>query len=261
MRRIRLQLSKKDNIHYKYLDILHDALVNAWRKAGATSEQITGMNALPWNFAALGGQNKRGKMVHTLIVSTPDATLAKILRCLNPADIRYTRASTVEHVDFAGAQITIEDDPILPNQNALGVLMLSPLAIRQRQGKISPPSPKEEPPPFRKGGQGRIYWHTHLGECDLSAAINHRLSRIAGRDIQLQVQPDNLYIRCNPDHSVLVPIKQMRQGKNAFVIGMSAPLVLMGCENDLRFAWYAGLGEKTRNGFGCIGLAEQGVGR
>ena len=42
---------------------------------------------------------------------------------------------------------------------------------------------------------------------------------------------------------------------------MQAPLLLEGSEEDLRFAWYAGLGEKTRNGFGCLGLIEQGVGR
>jgi CRISPR/Cas system endoribonuclease Cas6 (RAMP superfamily) len=40
---------------------------------------------------------------------------------------------------------------------------------------------------------------------------------------------------------------------------MQAPLILEGAEADLRFAWYAGMGEKTRNGFGCLGLAEQGV--
>ncbi|RKZ38602.1 MAG: CRISPR-associated protein Cas6, partial [Gammaproteobacteria bacterium] len=87
------------------------------------------------------------------------------------------------------------------------------------------------------------------------------LSRLAGREIKLQVQPDSLYIRINPDHSVLVPMKLMRNGKTVFVIGMNAPLVLSGSEEDLRFAWYTGIGEKTRNGFGCIGLAEQGVGR
>jgi CRISPR/Cas system endoribonuclease Cas6 (RAMP superfamily) len=38
-------------------------------------------------------------------------------------------------------------------------------------------------------------------------------------------------------------------------------LVLTGSDDDLRFAWYAGIGEKTRNGFGCMGLAEQGLGR
>jgi len=243
MRRLKISLPKKAEIHYKYLDILHDALVNAWIAAGAQKEQILDRTALPWNFAALGGQGKEGKMVHTLVVSTADTHLAKILRHLNPEEIRYARASTIENVNFAEAQISIEDDPIMPNQNALGVLMLSPLAISDKT--------------VSKGKR----WHKDLSKVDLSAAINHRLSRFAGRDIKLEVQVDSLYLRCNPDHSVLVPTKLMRNGKKVFVIGMSAPLVLAGSEDDLRFAWYAGLGEKTRNGFGCIGLAEQGVGR
>jgi len=250
MLRIRIKLFKNNYIHYKYLDILHDAMVNSLAAAGAKSEQITGMNALPWNFAALGGQDKQGSKVHTLIVSTPDATLAKVLRNINPAEIRYARASTIEVVDFAEAEISIEDDPIMPGQNILGVLMLSPLAISER---------KSENSPSKKGTKGKR-WHKQLGQCDLSAAINHRLSRLAGRDINLQVQPDSLFIRINPDHSVLVPTKLIN-GKTVFVIGMKAPLVLTGSEADLRFAWYAGIGEKTRNGFGCIGLAEQGVGR
>jgi CRISPR-associated endoribonuclease Cas6 len=268
--RIRIALPKKQIVEYCYLDILHDALVSALTTAGAKSEQITGMNALPWNFAVLGRQTKQGKIAHTLIVSTPDATLAQFLRKINPDDIFYARASTVEKVHFAGATIKIEDDPILPNQNILGVLMLSPLVISQRENQIPPNLPLQKGgiPPFEKGGQGGISgssnkkrWHKQLGQCDLSTAINHRLSRLAGREVKLDVQPDSLYLRCNPDHSVLVPMKLMRNGKTAFVIGMNAPLILTGSEEDLRLAWYAGIGEKTRNGFGCIGLAEQGVGR
>ncbi len=243
MLRIRIQLPKKTDIHYKYLDILHDAMVSALVAAGAKSEQITGMSALPWHFAALGYANKQEKTVYTLIVSTPDATLAKILPNINPAEIRYARASTLEVVNFAEAEISLEDDPIMHGQNMLGVLMLSPLAISDKSAS--------------KGKR----WYKQLGDCDLSAAINHRLSRLAGREIKLQVQPDSLYIRINPDHSVLVPMKLMRNGKTVFVIGMNAPLVVTGSEEDLRFAWYTGIGEKTRNGFGCIGLAEQGVGR
>ena len=243
MLRLRIQTTQTAGIPYQYLDILHDAIVNAWIAAGATSEQITGMTALPWHFGALGKQNKQGKRVHTLIVSTPDPILADSLTKINPNDIFYARASTIEKVHFADAQITIEIDPIFPHQNAIGVLMLSPLAITD------------------KTASNKKRWHKHLGQCDLSAAINHRLSRFAGRDIKLEVQPDTLYLRCNPDHSVLVPMKLMRNGKTAFVIGMSAPLVLIGSDEDLRFAWYAGIGEKTRNGFGCMGLAEQGVGR
>jgi CRISPR-associated endoribonuclease Cas6 len=243
MLRIRIILPKQQSVQYQYLDILHDALVNAWIAAGADRKQILYENALPWNFAALGGHHKDANRVHSLVVSTPDADLAEVLRNLNPDEITYARASTVERVKFAGAEVVVEDNPIFPKQNILGVLMLSPLVISDRQGK----------------SKGRR-WHKDLAKVDLSSAINFRLSRLAGREIKLDVQVDSLYLRCNPEHSVLVPNK-LRNGKKVFVIGMNAPLILAGSEEDLRFAWYAGIGEKTRNGFGCIGLAEEGVGR
>jgi CRISPR-associated endoribonuclease Cas6 len=243
MLKARITLPKQQIIHYRYFDILHDALINAWVATGISANEVTGMTARPWNFAPLGKHHRSENTVHSLIVSTPDLVLAKHLARFNTQDIHYARASTVEVVDFSEAQIVIETDPILPGQNVLGVLTLSPLAIRD------------------KASNGSKRWHKYLDQLDLSTAINHRLSRLAGRDIKLQVQADSLYLRCNPEHSILVPIKQMPNGKLAYVIGMSAPLVLSGSEDDLRFAWYAGLGEKTRSGFGCIGLAEQGVGR
>jgi len=129
MLRIRVTLPKQNLGHYQYLDILHDALINAWTAAGATIEQVHGEGALPWNFAALGKTGHLDKIVHTLIVSTPAPTLTKYLRDFKPQDIHYARASTIEAVDFAEAHITLEDDPIGPQQNALGVLLLSPLAI------------------------------------------------------------------------------------------------------------------------------------
>ncbi|MDY6991975.1 MAG: CRISPR-associated endoribonuclease Cas6 [Pseudomonadota bacterium] len=241
MLRARISLPKQQSVHYHYLDVLHDALVNAWTAAGAAGTEVTGMNARPWTFAALGHRTAKDSLAHSLVVSTPDTTLAQWLYQLKPKDIHYARFNTLERVSFAEAEITYEPDPILPQQNALGALLLSPLAIKEKNNSKR--------------------WHKNLAEVELSQAISQRLSRIAEREIQLQVQADSLYLRCNPEHSVLVPIKKMSNGKLAYIIGMSAPLVLMGSEADLRLAWYAGLGEKTRSGFGCIGLAEQGVGR
>ncbi|SEH07166.1 CRISPR-associated endoribonuclease Cas6 [Candidatus Venteria ishoeyi] len=245
MLRIRITLPKNlpedKRINYRYQDILHDALVNAWLQAKADKSNILDRDALAWNFAALGWHRKDGNQAHSLVVSTAAPLLAETLVKLNCADIRYTRAHTLESVDFSPAEIHIEPDPIVPGQTALGVVMLSPLAIRD----------------YHNGKR----WHTDLSQVDLSTAINTRLSRLAGREVKLKIQADSLYLRCNPKHSTLVPLKQMKNGKTAFVIGMDAPLVLQGSEGDLRLAWYAGIGEKTRNGFGCIGLAEQGIGR
>jgi len=218
-------------------------VVNAWIQAGAAPDAVIGHQAKPWNFAALGASRGRdAKHAHSLVVSSPDPGLADVLKRFDPGAVAYARAATGEAVDFKPATPATEADPVPPGGGALGVLLLSPLAL-----SVAGSKPKR--------------WHTRLDPAYLADALNARLSRLAGRPVDLQIQPDSLYLRANPEHSVLVPFKQDRQGRISYVIALSAPLVLAGAEADLRFAWHAGLGEKTRAGFGCLGLAEAGVGR
>lgn len=241
MYRIRICLPRGQWAVYRHLDIIHDALIQGWETAGIAADQVLGHRARVWNFAALGYSRHRISYAHNLVIATPDAVLAEALARFKSTAIRYARASTAELVDFSAAEVIPEPDPIVPGLTSLGVLLLSPLALR--------PS---DPP---------RHWLQQLNGVDLATAINPRLSRLAGRPVALRIQADALYLRANPRHSVLVSFKQTGDGRSNFVIGLSAPLVLMGNEADLRLAWYAGLGEKTRNGFGCIGLLEEGVGR
>jgi CRISPR-associated endoribonuclease Cas6 len=195
-----------------------------------------------WNFAALGyHQNKMG-VVHSLIVSTPDPELAQSLRKIKPSNIQKTRGYSQEHINFSAATIKQEADCIPPNEGILSVLLLSPIVVQDRNADSK-------------------RWHTDFNQFALADAVNHRLSRLAKRPIHLMVQADPLYLRANPKHSVYINLKHYANGQRDFVLGMQAPLILAGSEADLRFAWYAGIGEKNRNGFGCIGLLEIGVGR
>ena len=93
MYRLHIGLPKGQAASYRYLDLLHNALVNAWIAAGAAADEVVGAAAWPWNFAALGWHRKDRNYVHTLVVSTPDPGLAKRLRVLDPASIRYARAA------------------------------------------------------------------------------------------------------------------------------------------------------------------------
>ncbi len=241
MYRLRIQLPKPHRVRYRYWDILHDALVQGWLATGLPAAAITGPEARPWHFAPLGyHQDSQENHCHTLVVGTPDPHLGQHLARFSPDAVRYARAITREQVDFAGAQLIPDLDPLNPAQSTLGVLLLSPLAIRD--------------PATRQ-------WWTHLETGDLSAAVNARLSRISGRPVKLHIVPDSLYLRANPKHSVLVPLKGSAQGRTHFAIGLSAPLVLSGSTADLQLAWYAGIGQKNRNGLGCIGLISEGVGR
>ncbi len=241
MYRIRLQLPQGMSCGYQNLDLLHDALVNGWIAAGATPKMIIGKQALPWNFAPLGNHHESGNRVHTLVVSAGHPDLVRYLAAMDPSEVHKSRTITKEYINFTEAAIQVDPDPIAQNQSRLEILLLSPLAIRQRTGKR--------------------HWYTNMADAPLTAAINSRFSRLTGRSVNLEVVPDHLYLRANPRHSVLVHLKRFANGKTSFVLGMSAPLTLIGSDEDLRLAWYAGLGEKTRNGFGCIGLLAGGVGR
>lgn len=244
MRRLRLQLPTRQSQCYSHYDLLHDALVNALVAAGAHTDMLIGMNARPWTFAALGYHREQANVAHSVIISTPDAELGALLGRLKVRDIQKTRGYSQESIDFSAAHISVEADPIPPVQGIMNVLLLSPLLIQDRSH-----------------GKTKKRWHTDFNQVALADAVNHRLSRLAQRDIKLMVQADPLYLRANPNHASHITVKKFANGQRSFVIGMQAPLVLAGSEDDLRFAWYAGIGEKNRNGFGCLGLLEHGVGR
>lgn len=239
MYRIRMTLPKREAAAYRNLDILHDAVVAGLDKTGA--DRLVGPDARPFHFAALGWNNRGENRCHTLVIGTPDPVLAASLKKLIPADVAYARAQTSEAVDFARADVVPDPDPIVPGQRAIGVVALSPFVVSRRNGKQR--------------------WHDRLDDFDLAEAVNHRLTRIAGRSVSLRIEPDRLYIRAHSRYDTLVRTKEMKNGSRAFVIGMRVPLVFQGCDDDLRLAWYAGIGEKNRNGFGCVGLAERGIGR
>ena len=227
--------------NYTHQDLIHDAIIHALDQAGVNSEDMVGRYAKPWTFAALGWHQAHQGFVRSLIISSADPNIARALTRLQPEQIVQRRWNG-ETINFSGAIKSLEFDPIFPNQTRLDCLLLSPLVLQD----------------YTQTGSKK-YWHKDLRSLPLSEIISRKLSKQAGRDIQLQVTPDSLYLRANPEHSVLVNLKQHQNGSKSFVIGMQAPLILEGAEDDLRFAWYAGIGEKTRNGFGCLGLAEQGV--
>ncbi len=244
MYRIRLTLAKRAYITYHNLDIIHDAIIQGWLNAGAAPESVVGQSAGVWHFGVLGGTTGNENFVHTLVIGTSDNLLSQRLRKFDPSAIHYSRASTSESVDFSSAQISEDPDPVGHGQSVMGVVLLSPIAISHRGH-----------------GKGKTRWHTKLTEVDVGQSVSHRLSRLTGKHVDLKVVPDQLYLRIHPKHDTLVQLKKMKNGSRSFVIGMRAPLVMIGSEEDLRLAWYAGIGEKNRNGFGCIGLADRGIGR
>ena len=237
--RVRLTAPRGQSVRLRYLDSLHAALVNAWTTCGAQGGQVVGHDAGNWSFGAVGTASSRGFILKSVVIGAEGSPLGPILPRLAPETVRKVSV-TKDVVDLASWDIAPEELPIAcdPGESAtLPAIMLSPLAVSVR------------------GRKGR--WHddlTTIGS-NLERAISSRLSRLTGRDVHLEIEPDRLYLRANPKHSTLVRTRTIGGRRPAFVIGTMCPLSISGRIEDLRSAWALGIGEKNRYGFGCIGHA------
>ena len=237
--RIRFMAPRGSAARVRFLDSLHGALVNAWAARGAAGPVVVGREASNWSFGAVGTATPNGLIVKSVVVGAEGHPLEPIVGRLDPSTIRKASVNG-DVVDLAGWTVAGEQLPVIgePTDTAtLPAIMLSPLAVSVR------------------GQKGR--WHDDLAKAgsDLESAVNARLSRLTGRRVSLQIEPDRLYLRANPKHSTLVRTRAVRGGKPAFVVGTMCPLSISGRIQDLRSAWVLGIGEKNRYGFGCIGYA------
>ena len=237
--RLRLRAPRGQWAPVGFLDSVHGALVNSWKTAGARGDDVVGPGAGNWSFGAVGRRTPAGLGLRSVVIGAEGPPLEPLLPRLDPAAARKTSVNG-DRLDLSNWTFSIEELPAVGEDDEmvhLPFILLSPLAISAR------------------GRPGR--WHDDLRAIgpDLDGAVNSRLSRLTGRQVDLRIEPDRLYLRANPRHSVLVRTRSVRGGRPAFVVGMMAPLVISGRRADLESAWTLGIGEKNRYGFGCLGLA------
>lgn len=223
---------------FKSNDLVHDALITGLHATGMSLDRLVGANAEPFTFATHAFARANGLVLRGITVSTPSAELARALAQLDPGTCRYARARTGEALSLEGASLERIDCPIVAGVSRVGMLLLSPLVLDDPSAK------------------GR--WLEHFDAAVVSTAVNRQLSRHAERQVALEVMADSLYLRLNPRPRRRVVIK-IEAGREHYVFGLVLPLVLEGPTDDLRLAWAAGIGRKTRLGFGCLGLAEHGL--
>ncbi len=231
MHRIRLVFDPPSP-RFLYLDSVNAAIVAGLVDAGAASASVVGSKAVPWTFAVKGFSQLGGlTFVSGLTVSTPDVQLADALRRLNPAAM-CAHSSNGDILDFKGAKI--EDEARLPHGavSELAVAFGSPFAI------IKP-----------KAGRTKTEFHDDLDGVDLAAALRAGLQRRASRDLDIDFQVDPL-TRAVDGRRRLVPTRQAGS-RRILIPAFSMPLTVRGRPDDVRFAYFAGLGAKTRGGFGC----------
>jgi CRISPR-associated endoribonuclease Cas6 len=244
MFRIRVRSRKGRHVTYANADVLKDAAFNMLEAAGCPAELLVGPRARHWGAAAIcprkvspGSPVRR---VSEILISTTDPDIAACLTRADPDQMRKTQPATGETVDMREGLIVQDLDPVAPGSSFIDAIALSPIVVSRRD-------------PDDRAANGRF--HGDVRGCDLSAAVNSRLSRLAGRTVALKVAPDDFYLSTRPNgHAVRVDVKNVG-GKPGVVVGLVFPFVLCGTPDDLRLAWYAGLGEKNRLGFGFFGLA------
>ena len=230
------RFGKHQLLRHSGLDDIHDALIAAFVALGVPADKVIGKDACSWNFGVeTVNYRQSGRKASVVHVSTPDPMLSEVLARMEPSHIRRRGNDGRPGIDFGQMQpeMSVEPSPIVPGMNSLDALLISPLIIRPT-GYVKNKRPILE-----------------LVDVELGPAISSRLSKVAGRTVAIDIIPDEIYLFGRPHVCATVPLK-IQGGTVRKVSGLMFPMTLLGSEDDLELAWTAGIGEKTRSGFGCI---------
>ncbi len=215
----------------RFTDPVHAAIVTGFRSAGAPEELVLGSAAAAWTFATSGWSRPGGSsFIRSITISTADPRLAISLAKVDPSAMRHSSVNG-DVVDLSGATSEVLPDVFAPGQDEIGVAFASPFLISQR-------------------GVAKKSYVRSLDGIDLSAAFSAGLSRRLGRPVRIEAIPDRLSVRTDGARPRLVRVR--RAGTREIILPAHSVLMsLRGPTHDLHAAYYAGLGEKTRYGFGC----------
>ena len=224
---------RKQPQRYRYTDSMNAALVAGLVAAGLHSDDLVGEKALPWTFGTAGKAGPDGRRtVYSVILSSPSPRFAEALARLDPDEIRVA-SSNGDAIYLGGA--ALRHCPSLPPEGVaeLMVSFASPFLV-----------------PMLKQGREKTRFHDDLVGVDLNAALLAGLTRRAGRALDLTISSDRLSMTTDLKKQ-LVHIRRLSNGKPLFHPAFSVPMTLRGRPEDVRFAFLAGVGAKTRAGFGC----------
>jgi CRISPR-associated endoribonuclease Cas6 len=172
--------------------------------------------------------------VERIIVGSNEAETAAALAQLTPSDLLEDN-----QVDGAGLDLSmaaIDAAPDWQDTEAVNVYCVSPL-------RVSDPA-------------NRKLSLLQTGDA-FNQALNQTMQTRFGRPFDLRLTPDSLYVRVKSgDIAAGMAIKTLDNGKPVIVRGIVLPFLLTGSAEDIRDAWYCGLGRSTARGFGCLEVAE-----
>ena len=215
----------------RYHDSMNAAIVTAMAEAGIASSDMVGRAAHPWTFGMSGVAKPEGySFITGLTISTPSELLAQALMKIRPEWIRVA-SSNGDWIDCSGARRHVGRMPV-NGTTELAVFFASPVLIKPR------------------GADAKTEWIEDFGSIDFDKAFRTSVERRAGRDLDITFSADPLTLAVGVTRH-LVHLRRAGNGRKVIVPAFSLPLTMRGNPDDLRFAYLAGIGAKTRAGFGC----------
>lgn len=222
---------------FVFQDSVHAALVAGLAAAGGQSADLVGPRARPWAFAIKGFSRRGGESVATeVLVSSPDPLIGAAMAALEAPAIAAT-STNGDTIDCEGALVRPCRRLPAPGQDAAALAFASPLAI------VRP-----------KSGREATRYAETVADVDLSAALKRSVETRAGRSLDLEISVDTLALQADVTKRI-VWLRQAPSGKRVGLPTFRFPFAMRGTPADLLFAYLAGFGAKTRQGFGLPILA------
>ncbi|WP_235442193.1 CRISPR-associated endoribonuclease Cas6 [Rhabdonatronobacter sediminivivens] len=215
---------------------MNAALVAGLAAAGIPSSRLVGERAAPWTFGMEGEiLEGKGRLVRSVVVSTPDQELAEAMTRLDPPTISV-RSGNGDRIDGDGATISVADE-LVPGTEEVMITFISPFVLMAK-----------------KAGREKTVFCENLPTSTLSEVMKAGLEKRAFRRLDLSVSVDPLSARIDGRRKHLTHYRRLKNGRSLILPGFIVPLTLRGNPEDVRFAYLAGFGAKTRAGNGCPAL-------
>ncbi len=224
--------------HVQFTDSMNAALVAAFVAAGLRSEEVVGESAEPWTFGMEAHSHPgRKRRVRSVVVSSPSSRFDAIAAHLDPAAIATTSCNG-DVIDGTGARVLPCDDlPGTTTEVMIG--FISPFLL-----------------PMKKNGHAKTRFHEELPVREAPVALKTGLERRARRSLDLGIAIDPLSAATDGQRKHLIQLRRFSSGRRMILPGFAVPITLRGAPEDIRFAYLAGFGAKTRNGNGCPALMQ-----
>lgn len=219
--------------HVRFTDSMNAAIVAGLTEAGMPSARLVGMSAVPWTFG-MEGRSRLGRprIIRSVTLSSPDPEFAEAMKAARSQDFQVS-SSNGDVIDARGASIW--QDITAPEGEAdVMINFLSPFVIKTK----------------KDSGSGHPFLENMPVE-DLHVALKTGLDHRAGRELDLVISVDALSARTDGRRKHMIHYRRMSNGKSLILPGYAVPMRLQGTPEDIRFAYLAGFGSKTRAGNGC----------